>query len=193
MAELKSQDILDKGDRVPDFDLQGTDGERYSLSDFEEYEAVLLVFICNHCPTSQSKFEELNRLTEEYDEVAVVGINPNDTANYPDDDFETMVENVEDGRIQWDAYLRDETQAIAAAYGAMCTPDPFLLKNTNGVFQLAYHGRLDDALMPDEKPTKREMKSHIDTLLADEEIDAEFNPSRGCSIKWREGNEPDYW
>jgi hypothetical protein len=125
--------------------------------------------------------------------VAVVGVNPNDAEEYPDDDFETMQEFVEEGRIDFDAYLRDEDQSVAAAYGAVCTPDPFLLANRNGGFELAYHGRLDDAPDPESEPSEREMKQAIDAVLAGEAIGLGFWPSRGCSIKWKAGNEPDYW
>jgi peroxiredoxin len=192
MVALDSTDVLERGDEAPAFDLSGTDGEIYSLADFADSEALLLVFTCNHCPYAQAKFDELNDLAAAYDDVAVVGVNPNDEAEYPDDSFERMQEYVEEGRIQYDAYLRDESQAVAAAYGAICTPDPFLFAREDGTFRLVYHGRLDDALNPDDEPTEREMKGIIDRLLAGEEIDDEFKPSRGCSIKWREGNEPDY-
>ncbi|MEF8900483.1 MAG: thioredoxin family protein [Halovenus sp.] len=193
MVALESGDILDRGDEAPDFELRGTDGDTYTLSSFADYDALLLVVTCNHCPYAKAKFEEMNRLSAEFDEVAVVGINPNDPAEYPEDDFETMVERVEEGTIQWDAYLHDESQAVAAAYGAMCTPDPFLFENDDGTFRLAYHGRLDDALNPDDEPSEREMRDHIETLLSGESIEVESKPSRGCSIKWRDGNEPDYW
>ncbi|MEF8814372.1 MAG: thioredoxin family protein [Halovenus sp.] len=193
MVALESGDILDRGDEAPDFELRGTDGDTYTLSSFADYDALLLVVTCNHCPYAKAKFEEMNRLSAEFDEVAVVGINPNDPAEYPEDDFETMVERVEKGTIQWDAYLHDESQAVAAAYGAMCTPDPFLFENDDGTFRLAYHGRLDDALNPDDEPSEREMRDHIETLLSGESIEVESKPSRGCSIKWRDGNEPDYW
>jgi thiol-disulfide isomerase/thioredoxin len=164
-----------------------------TLADFADSEALLVVFTCNHCPYAQAKFDELNALADEYDDVAIVGINPNDEEVNPDDSFEAMQEYVADGTVQYDAYLRDEGQSVAAAYGAVCTPDPFLFENDSGEFRLAYHGRLDDALNPDDEPTEREMKGIVDRLLAGEEIDDEFRPSRGCSIKWREGNEPDYW
>jgi peroxiredoxin len=193
MVALDSKDVLEPGDDAPDFELKGTDGEHYSLDDFADHEALLLVFTCNHCPYAKAKFAEMNRLAAEYDDVAVVGINPNDETEYPDDDFETMVERVEDGTIRWDAYLRDDEQTVAAAYGAMCTPDPFLFANREGSFELAYHGRLDDAPNPDDDAESREMKGHIDDLLADESVTDEFQPSRGCSIKWKAGNEPDYW
>jgi peroxiredoxin len=193
MVAADSVEVLERGDEAPDFELVGTDEETHSLSDFADSEAVLLVFTCNHCPYAEAKFDELNALAEEYDDVAVVGINSNDPAEYPDDSFEKMQEYVDEGTIQYDAYLFDETQSVAKAYGATCTPDPFLLARTGDSFTLAYHGRLDDALSPDAEPTEREMKRHIDKLLAGEEVDEEFKPSRGCSIKWRDGNEPEYW
>ena len=192
MVALDSEEVLERGDEAPAFELPGTDGETHSLADFADHEALLVVFTCNHCPYAKAKFDELNALAEEYDEVAVVGVNPNDEGEYPEDSFEKMREYVERGDVQYDAYLRDESQEVAAAYGAVCTPDPFLFERVNGTFRLAYHGRLDDALNPDDEPTEREMKGHIETLLAGREVDAEFRASRGCSIKWKPGNEPDY-
>jgi hypothetical protein len=97
-----------------------------------------------------------------------------------------MQEFVESGRIQFDAYLRDEAQTVASDYGAVCTPDPFLLENQGGEFYLAYHGRLDDATDPDAEPTDYEMRDIIDRLLDGGAIDDEFRPSRGCSIKWKD-------
>ena len=189
---LESKAVLERGDEAPDFELPGADGETHALADFADSEALLVVFTCNHCPYAKGKFDELNALASEYDDVAVVGINPNDEEEYPEDSLEKMEEYTEDGTIQYDAYLRDGSQEVAAAYGAVCTPDPFLFERTDGSFRLAYHGRLDDATNPDDEPTEREMKDAIDRLLAGEEIDDEQRPSRGCSIKWRPGNEPDY-
>ena len=193
MVALDSKDVLEAGDEAPGFEFNGTDGETYSLADFSAYDALLAVFTCNHCPYAKAKFTEMNRLAEEYDNVAVVGINPNDETEYPEDDFETMVERVEDGTIQWDAYLRDDDQTVAAEYGAMCTPDPFLFANEDGSFRLAYHGRLDDAPNPDDDAENREMRGHIEDLLAGDPVSDDFKASRGCSIKWRQGNEPAYW
>jgi len=193
MVALDSKSVLESGDEAPAFELDGVDSGTHALADFEEYEGLLVVFTCNHCPYAKAKFEEMNRLADEFDDVAVVGINSNDETEYPADDFETMVERVEDGTIQWDAYLRDGSQEIAAAYGAVCTPDPFLFENDAGTFRLVYHGRLDDALDPDSEPSTREMHGHIEDLLAGRPVETAFKPSRGCSIKWRDGNEPEYW
>ena len=193
MVELESGEGLERGDEAPDFELEGADGETCTLSDFDDAEGLLIVFTCNHCPYAKAKFEEMNRLAAEFDEVPVVGINPNDAEEYPEDDFETMVERVENGTIQWNVYLHDESQDAAAAYGAKCTPDPFLFENDGGTFRLAHHGRLDDALDPDDEATEREMKGHIEDLLGDGDVTEEFRPSRGCSVKWTSGNEPEYW
>ncbi|WP_121822351.1 thioredoxin family protein [Halostella salina] len=186
MVMMESDSELARGDEAPAFDLPGVDGDRHSLDDFAGYEALLVVFTCNHCPYAQAKFDLLNELADEYDEVAVVGINPNDADEYPEDSFETMREFVDDGRIDYDAYLRDESQEVAAAYGAVCTPDPFLFRNDGDSFRLAYHGRLDDAPNPDDEPTRYQIREAIDAVLAGEAVDIEEQPSRGCSIKWTE-------
>ncbi|WP_254543634.1 thioredoxin family protein [Halomarina pelagica] len=203
MVLEESERSLERGDAAPNFALPDTDGEERSLADFADREALLLVFTCNHCPYARAKFDLLNDLAEEYDEVAVVGINPNDAEEYPEDSFDRMVELVDDGTIRYDAYLRDESQEVARAYGAVCTPDPFLFARREGSearrasesasgdepraeFRLAYHGRLDDALDPDADPTEFYVREAIDAVLAGEDVDLEFMPSRGCSIKWRE-------
>ncbi|WP_423998928.1 thioredoxin family protein [Haloarcula salina] len=194
MVSLDSEsDVLQRGDEAPSFELTGTDEETHSLAEFTDNEALLVVFTCNHCPYAKAKIDELNRLAADYDDLAVVGINSNDPEEYPDDSFDQMQELVERGEIDYDAYLFDESQEVAAAYGARCTPDPFLFRNDGGTFKLAYHGRLDDAPNPDDDPSEREMAAHIETLLAGEDITAAEKPSRGCSIKWKPGNEPDYW
>ncbi|EMA55483.1 MULTISPECIES: thioredoxin family protein [Halococcus] len=179
---------LDRGDEAPDFELPGADGETHALADFADHKALLVTFTCNHCPYAQAKFDTLNRLADDYDNAAVVGINPNDAEEYPDDSFETMQELVDEGTIDYDAYLRDESQDVARAYGAVCTPDPFLFKSTNNGFELAYHGRLDDAHGPDEQPSGEpgfEMAGAIESVLTGVPVDHEFRPSRGCSIKWQ--------
>ncbi|WP_331236483.1 thioredoxin family protein [Natronorarus salvus] len=186
MALVDSETELDHGDVAPDFELPGVDGETHSVASFSDNEALLVVFTCNHCPYAKAKFETLNDLAAEYDEVAVVGINPNSTEIKPEDSFERMVELVEDGTIAYDAYLRDESQEVAAAYGAECTPDPFLFAREDREFRLVYHGRLDDAMNPEDEPTEHTIHEAIESALAGEAVDVEEVPSRGCSIKWDE-------
>jgi peroxiredoxin len=184
MVQTESDSTLDRGDAAPDFELPGTDGKTYALDDFET-EALLVVFTCNHCPYAKAKIGLLNDLAAEYDDLAVVGINPNDADEYPDDSFEAMRERVADGTVAYDAYLRDETGAVAAAYDAVCTPDPFLFgRDADGAYRLRYHGRLDDALNPDDEPTEFYIRDAVDAVLTGEDVEIPDRPSRGCSIKW---------
>jgi len=190
MVLMESDEELERGDAAPEFSLQGTDGATYTLGSFPDDDALLVVFTCNHCPYAQARFGVLNGIAADYDDCAVVGINPNDAEQYPEDSYERMCELVDDGTIDYDAYLRDESQAVAAAYGATCTPDPFLFRRADGEWRLAYHGRLDDATSPDAEPSGEpgfEMRAAVDAVLAGEDPPAEFRPSRGCSIKWRDG------
>ncbi len=192
MAVKESQDMLERGDFAPGFELPGADGEMHALDGFAGKELVLIVFTCNHCPYAKAKIPELNHIAEEYEEVAVIGINPNDADQKPEDSMERMQELVEDGTIRYDVYLRDEDQAVATKYGAVCTPDPFLFANVGGSFELVYHGRLDDAMNPEEEPTTHHMRDAIESLLSGDGVEEDFLPSIGCSIKWTPGNEPDY-
>ena len=183
MVAMESDSELDRGDAAPAFELPGTDGETHSTASFDA-DALLVVFTCNHCPYAKAKFGVLNALAAEYDDLAVVGINPNDAEAYPDDSFEAMRERVDDGTVAYDAYLRDETGAVAEAYGAVCTPDPFLFGRDGDEFVLRYHGRLDDALNPDDEPSERYIRDAVDAVLAGESVAVPDRPSRGCSIKW---------
>jgi peroxiredoxin len=192
MVMKESEEILQHGDVAPEFELEGTDGETYTLDSFADSEALLVVFTCNHCPYAKAKFEVLNGIAADYDDAAVVGINPNDDEEYPEDSFEKMREYVDDGTIAYDAYLRDDDQSVAAAYGAKCTPDPFLFRREGEEWVLAFHGALDDAGNPEDDPTEHYAREAIDAILAGDAVDTVENPARGCSIKWREGNEPEY-
>jgi len=184
MVLKESDSKLSRGDAAPAFELDGTDGDTYSLDSFVDNEALLLIFTCNHCPYAKAKFDHLNELADEFDDAAVVGINSNANPEYPDDDFESMVDLVDEGTVDYDAYLYDETQTVAHEYGAVCTPDPFLFAHEDGEWTLAYHGRLDNALNPDDEPTEFYAREAIESVLAGESVDHDDLPSRGCSIKW---------
>lgn len=187
MVQAESESELSRGDAAPAFQLDGTDGATYSLDSFADNDALLVVFTCNHCPYAKAKFETLNHIAADYDDCAVVGINPNDADEYPDDSYERMCELVDDGTIAYDAYLRDDTAAVARAYGAVCTPDPFLFARHGNEWHLKYHGRLDDAMNPDDEPSGEpgfEVRKAIDAVLAGERVTLDDEPSRGCSIKW---------
>ncbi|MFB6234009.1 MAG: thioredoxin family protein [Halopenitus sp.] len=183
MVLKESDSELERGDAAPDFELPGVEGETFTLDSFDAG-ALLVVFTCNHCPYAQAKFDLLNELADEYDDLAVVGINPNDATEYPEDSFEKMQEYVDAGTVDYDAYLRDESQDVAQAYGAVCTPDPFLFGRVDDDWVLRYHGRLDDALGPDEEPSEYYIRDAVDAVLAGETVDLPDRPSRGCSIKW---------
>jgi len=196
MALLESDSALQPGDPAPAVDLPDAESGRLALDDVDA-QALLVVFTCNHCPYAQAKFDLLNDLAADYDDAAIVGINPNDADEYPDDSFERMQELVADGTIAYDAYLRDESQSVARTYGAVCTPDPFLFARgdtaaaaavadspaTDGHY-LVYHGRLDDALDPDAEPSRVQSREAIDAVLSGDSVDLEWQPSQGCSIKW---------
>lgn len=192
-VKQSTQEKLEKGDYAPSFELPGADDQIHSLDEFADKELILVVFTCNHCPYAKAKIDELNHIAEEYEDVAVVAINPNDASEYPEDSMARMKELVEDETIRFDAYLRDESQKVAKEYGAVCTPDPFLFANVGGSFELVYHGRLDDAMSPEEDPTQFHMREAIEAILGGEGVEKEFLPSQGCSIKWKSGNEPAGW
>ena len=184
MVLLESDSELARGDEAPDFELPAAGGGTCALSDLADYDALLVVFTCNHCPYAEAKVDELNHLAEAYDGLAVVGINPNDAEAYPDDSFERMAERVDAGEIGFTTYLRDESQDVARRYGAVCTPDPFLFERDGDAFRLALQSRLDDAMSPDEAPERYEMREAVEAVLAGEEVPVEATPSQGCSIKW---------
>ena len=192
MVLKQSDSELDRGDAAPDFSLPGTDGETYTPDSFDA-EALLLVFTCNHCPYAKAKFDLLNELAADYDDLAVVGINPNDASEKADDSMAAMQEYVDDGTIAYDAYLRDETADVARAYGAVCTPDPFLFGHEDdgagAEWTLRYHGRLDDALSPDEEPTEFYIRDAVESVLDGDEVAIPDRPSQGCSIKWPDGSD----
>ena len=131
----------------------------------------------------KAKFDAFNELYEKFsDKIAIVGINSNDSTDYPEDSFENMKKTAQEKGMKFD-YLVDETQEVAKRYGAMCTPDPFLF-NKDG--KLVFHGRIDNAMKPDDTATEKTMILNIEKLLSNQKIEKDFDPSIGCSIKWKE-------
>ncbi len=183
MVLLKSIDKLKTGDTAPDFNLKGVDGKQHSLADFKDAKALLIIFMCNHCPYVKPKIETIKDLQAKYKDkgFVIVGINANESENYPEDSFEGMVETAKEKNFNF-IYLHDETQETAKAYGASCTPDPFLFDAEQ---KLVYHGRLNDALEPDKTPTTADMDEAIATVLEGKKPKYEFLFSIGCSIKWK--------
>lgn len=176
---LRSEQTLNIGDSAPDFSLKATDDKTYSREDFKG-KPMLVVFMCNHCPYVKAKFDVLKGLTEKFMDVAVIGINPNDEVSHPDDSFEKMKETYEQEGFNF-YYLRDETQDVAKAYGAVCTPDPFLFDKDHKLF---FHGRLDDAMSPGDSADEETMALAMEKMRSGEKIEG-FKPSQGCSIKWK--------
>jgi peroxiredoxin len=179
-----SYKLLVKGSKAPDFNLPGIDGKEYSLKDFKGKKAVLIIFMCNHCPYVVPKMDYLVELQDRYGPAGlqIVGINSNDAVNYPEDSFEKMKEYAERYGFNF-PYLFDETQKIAKAYGAECTPDPFLF---DGEMKLKYHGRFDDAHgKPHADGKTSEMEDAIKQVLEGKEVTVETLPSMGCNIKWK--------
>ncbi len=183
MVLLESQIKLKTGDQAPDFDLIGIDDKNHSLNDYKDYDGLLVLFICNHCPYVKAKVEAIKEIHEKFkDKVALVGINSNDPINYPDDSFENMKKTAQEKGIKFD-YLVDDSQEIAKKYGAICTPDPFLFNKER---KLVFHGRIDNAMKPEDTATEKTIINNIEKLLAGEKIEKDFDPSIGCSIKWKE-------
>ncbi|MEK6934734.1 MAG: thioredoxin family protein [Nanoarchaeota archaeon] len=187
MVKLESLQKLKKGDKAPDFKLLGIDDKKYSLNDFKDAKALMIIFMCNHCPYVKAKTDVMNKLYEKFHDkgLVMVGINANDPEDYPDDSFGNMKRFAYEKGIKF-YYLVDETQKVAKNYGASCTPDPFLFKNVDGEFKLVYHGRFDNAMEPGDEATSKEMEDAIESILKNKEVKKAFVPSIGCSIKWRE-------
>lgn len=177
---LSSPQVLKTGMGAPAFTLKGVDGKTHSLSQYGS-RATLVVFICNHCPFVKARINDLTALQSRFkpSELQVVGINSNDPS-YQDEGFDNMVKFSKEYNLNF-PYLIDDSQQVAKAYGAACTPDPFLFVDD----KLAFHGRINDAMEPEASPTVPVMENNVRTLLAGKKLEKDFDPSIGCSIKWK--------
>jgi len=188
---LTPSTMLKLGTSAPYFRLPDTEGRLISLEDFKGAKALLVIFMCNHCPYVKHIRPGLVEFAQKYQSkgLAVVGINANDAAKYPDDSPEKMVDEVATAGYTF-PYLYDETQEAAKAYRAACTPDFFLFDKNR---KLVYRGQFDDSRPGNNIPvTGKDMREAVDALLAGKAINPAQSPSIGCNIKWRAGNAPDY-
>ncbi len=181
------------GTPAPRFSLpEPATGRTVSLDDFRDAPALLVVFLCNHCPYVKHIRHALADFAREYQPrgLAVVGINSNDASQYPDDAPDKMVEEVREVGYTF-PYLYDETQEVAKAYRAACTPDFFLYDRER---RLVYRGQFDDSRPGNEVPvTGRDLRTAADAVLAGRPVPQDQKPSLGCNIKWKPGNEPEYF
>lgn len=190
MAQTPST-MLELGTPAPHFNLPDPRGGTRSMAEFASCKALLVMFICNHCPFVKLIADGLAAFARDYEGrgLGIVAINPNDVANYPDDSPEKMVEEAA-ARGYTFAYLYDETQDVAKAYRAACTPDFFLF---DGERRLAYRGQFDGARPGNGvEVTGEDLRRAADALLAGDSAPEDQRPSIGCNIKWKPGNEPDY-
>ncbi len=177
---------------APYFRLPDPWGKLVSLDDFKAAPALLVIFLCNHCPYVQHIRAGLAKLAREYQArgVAIVGINSNDIASYPEDAPEKMAEEIKTAGYTF-PYLYDETQEVAKAYRAACTPDFYLFDRAR---RLAYRGQMDSSRPSNNLPvTGADLRAALDAVLAGQPVPAEQKPSIGCNIKWKPGNAPDYF
>lgn len=184
--------MLPIGTQAPDFALPDYDGRTFSRDAFRGKKGLLVVFMCNHCPFVKHVAPELAKIADEYQAkgIAVVGISSNDVATHPDDAPAKMKQEAAAQGYRF-PYLYDETQAVAQAYRAACTPDFFLFDSD---FALYYRGQMDDS-RPKQglSPTGKDLRAGLDALLASQEAPHPQKPSIGCNIKWKAGSEPEYF
>jgi peroxiredoxin len=182
MVKTESTQVLQKGNAAPDFSLKGTDETVYNLESFSSSKLLLVVFICNHCPYVKARVHDLVALQSKFSrpDLQVTAINSNDP-NYQDEGFENMKRFVKEYGLNF-PYLFDDTQITARSYGAVCTPDPFLF---NSERKLVFHGKINDAMEPDMTPKVQTMEENVKKVLRGQDLEKDFDPSVGCSIKWK--------
>jgi len=184
MAQTPST-MIPLGSPAPDFSLPDPSGKMFQLADFADAQALLVMFICNHCPFVVHLRQAIAELAKEYQQrgVAIVAINANDVANYPDDSPEKMaIESREAGYTF--PYLYDESQDVAKAYDAACTPDFFLYDKNR---KLVYRGQFDDSRPSNDEPiTGKDLRAALDAVLAGQPVAEDQRPSIGCNIKWKQ-------
>jgi peroxiredoxin len=174
-----------KNKACPDFSLPAVDGKSYQLSDFKDKKALVVMFICNHCPYVVAIEDRYIQLAKEMKDKGVqfIGICSNDPLEYEEDNFKNLKKRWQEKEYGF-PYLHDHTQDVAKNFGAVCTPDIFVYKNENKKFNLFYRGRFDDSWKADDKVKNQELKLALKDLLENKKLQKEMVPSMGCSIKW---------
>ena len=185
--------MLPLGTTAPDFQLNNVvSGKTISLETFSDSKALLVMFICRHCPFVKHVQQELAKIGRDYGDrpLGIVAISANDAEKYPDDSPESLKEMAQELGFNF-PLCYDETQETSKTYTAACTPDFFLFDSDR---QLAYRGQLDDSRPSTDTPvTGKDLRNAIDSLLAGKPVNPDQKPSLGCNIKWKPGNEPDYF
>ena len=192
MVQTPSTMKLAPGSVPPSFELPDPDGRHWSLSQFGDAPAILVAFICNHCPFVKHVRDGFAALAREYQArgVAVLAINSNDFHAYPDDAPPRVAEEAAAAGYGF-PYLVDETQEVARAWGAACTPEFFVLDRQGAVF---YRGQMDGSRPGNGIPvTGDQLRRALEAALAGRSVPEEQRPSLGCNIKWKPGNEPSYF
>ena len=177
------------GAKAPDFKLPGVDGKDYTLGNFEAAKALIVVFTCNHCPAAIGSEDRMIRLSRDYQAkgVAMVSINSNEDKGHPDDSFDKMVVRSREKGFPF-PYLRDESQKVALAYGALRTPHFYLFDAER---KLRYTGRMDDNPYDATKVTTRDLQNALDAVLAGKTPAVEQTNPVGCNVKW--WNQDAHW
>lgn len=191
MAETPST-MLPLDTPAPGFSLGDTEGKTVSLDNFRDAPALLVTFICNHCPFVKHLRKEFAEFARDYQPrgLAIVAINSNDVTRYPEDSLPRMAEEKRAVGYPF-PYLLDETQKVAQAYRAACTPEFYLFDRAR---KLVYRGQFDDSRPGNNKPvTGADLRAACDALLSGGHVELNQKPSIGCNIKWKAGNEPDYF
>ena len=185
--------MLALGTIAPDFHLPDVvSGEMISLNTFAAKKGLLVVFLCRHCPFVKHIQGELAKIGKDYlsQSLGILAISANDVANYPEDSPEKLAEMVKNLDFNFNLCY-DERQEVAKAYTAACTPDFFLFDSQR---KLVYRGQLDDSRPGNDQPVNgQDLRQAIDALLGEQPIESNQKPSIGCNIKWKPGNEPDYY
>ncbi len=184
--------MLALGTSAPGFQLPDPSGKVVSLTELKDVPALLVAFICNHCPFVKHIRKEFAAFAKEYQAkgVGIVAINSNDAETYPEDSPEKMAQESRQAGYTF-PYLYDESQEVAKAYRAACTPDFFLFDRDR---RLVYRGQFDDSRPGNSRPvTGADMRKAVDAVLAGQPVTANQKPSVGCNIKWKRANAPDYF